>query len=153
MDYIKGNLLTVMVSAIAVVMTVIVELPLPLAFLVWLGSFLLDSCYTYLNRQYIQRYELNMIVRRSKRILLGFIKVAIIESAMIILFGMVFEAMAMTTTISSDMGYGEVGTYGLGNGYGYRYSSSIGYSLSFMLFSSIHVMAFVRSYLFLSRKR
>jgi hypothetical protein len=129
-----------MVSAIAVVMTVIVELPLSLAFLVWLGSFLLDSCYTYLNRQYIQRYELNMIVRRSKRILLGFIKVAMIESAMIILFGMVFWVMGYgyTNNTNADIGID---------------TNTIAYSTSFMLFSSIHVMAFVRSYLFLHRKR
>lgn len=147
-----------MVSAIAVIIATILQIDTLVAFLIWLCSFMLDASYTYLNRKYVQQYELNILVRRSSSggsIELAFIKVAIIESAMIIGIGMVFEAIAMTTTI--DMGYGEVGTYGLGNGYGlvngYRYSSSIGYSLSFMLFSSIHVTAFVRSYLFLSRKR
>lgn len=127
MNYIKGNLLTILVSALVVVMTVIINLPLLFAFLIYLSSFLLDACHTYLKRQYVKQYELNIVVRRSKDIELAFFKVAIIESVMIIGIGMVF---ALLTTVDS-----------------------ISYSITFMLFASIHVMAFVRSYLFLRGRK
>jgi len=134
--YIKGNLLTILVSALTVIITIILHIDTLIAFLIWLSAFMLDAFYTYLNREYVREYELNMIVRRSGSIELAFIKVAIIESLMIIGMGMVFESM------TSDSGNG---------GYGSS-SIAIGYSLSLILFASIHVMAFVRSYLFIKSK-
>lgn len=132
-NYIKGNLLTVLVSALAVAIAVVItDLPLLFAFLIWLSSFLLDATFTYLKRQYVRQYELNIVVRRSKDIELAFIKVAIIESVMIIGIGMVFGLLT-TTAADSSFGFG----------------SLFGYSISLILFASIHVMAFVRSYLFL----
>lgn len=145
MDYIKGNLLTVMVSTLAVIITVIVELPLLLlAFLVWLGSFLLDACYTYLNRQYIQQYELNILVRRSKDIELAFIKVAIIESVMITAIGMVFDAVAVANAITVTIGTSRITAS--------AEETTTAYSASFILFASIHVMAFARSYIFIKKR-
>ncbi|MEM1971650.1 MAG: hypothetical protein QXM92_04275, partial [Candidatus Anstonellales archaeon] len=80
--YVKGNLITLLLSAIAVVLTVMLNLSIELAFMVWLSSFLLDSSYTFHKRKYLN-YELNILVRRSNNIVVAFVKVVIVEFALI----------------------------------------------------------------------
>ena len=150
MNYVKGNLLTILVGVIATIVAFMLQIDSKIAFLIWLSAFMLDASYTYLNRKYIH-YELNIIVRRSKDIELAFIKVAIVESVMIIGAGMVFEAMVTSSDCTiRAMASGSVYTNTINGVIGCS-DFSIGYALSFMLFASIHIMAFVRSYLFIKR--
>ncbi|MEM2857207.1 MAG: hypothetical protein QW416_08920 [Candidatus Nitrosocaldaceae archaeon] len=121
--YVKGNLLTLLLSTIAVVLTVILNLSIELAFMIWLSSFLLDASYTFYKRKYLN-YELNILVRRSNNIVVAFVKVVIVEFALIALLSLLLFLLTLEDTAVSAI---------------------------FVLFAVVHILAFVRSYLFMKR--
>ncbi|MEM2857170.1 MAG: hypothetical protein QW416_08730 [Candidatus Nitrosocaldaceae archaeon] len=125
-SYVKGNLLTLLLSAIAVIIAVaaVIRISIEQAFMIWLSSFLLDASYTFHKRKYLQEYELNILVRRGKNIVLAFVKVVIVEFIMIVLLSLLLFLLTFEDNAVSAM---------------------------FVFFAVIHVMAFARSYEFMKR--
>ncbi|MEM4323955.1 MAG: hypothetical protein QXO37_08885 [Candidatus Nitrosocaldaceae archaeon] len=124
-SYVKGNLITLLLSAIAVILTVMLNLSsIELAFMIWLSSFLLDASYTFYKRKYLNQYELNILVRRSNNIVVAFVKVVIVEFALIALLSIVLFFLTLEDTAVFAM---------------------------FIFFAVVHVMAFVRSYKYMKK--
>lgn len=130
MNYVKGNLLTLLSASIAVTLAVIMQLNVWLAFLIWLSAFMLDASYTFHKRKYLE-YEMNIMVRRSKdkNLVQAFVKVVMVEFAMIAFLYIVLLLMDNNAV-----------------------SISASLSAIFILFAVIHTLAFVRSYEFMKKR-
>ncbi|MEM3092726.1 MAG: hypothetical protein QXI92_03395 [Candidatus Nitrosocaldus sp.] len=131
MDYVKGNLLTLFFAVIAILIAVILQVQVEIAFMLWLSSFLLDASYTFHKRKLLKQYELNILVRRGKNLVLAFVKVVFIEFVMIGLLTIVVTLWFADSTASA--------------------SSSSVLSIFLIFFAVIHVMAFARSYKYMKK--
>lgn len=94
MNYVKGNILTLITCLIAIAIAIIVQLSVVIAYLLWLAAFMLDASYTFHNRKNL-KYEQNVIVKRSRNIVKGFLYVVFIEFAI-----MIFLSMLLSSDIS-----------------------------------------------------
>lgn len=131
MDWVKCNLLTLLSAALTVAISVLLALPVEAAFLVWFTAFVLDASYTFMNRRYVMKYELNVMVRRSatgRGLVTAFIKVLCIEYAVIFMLSLLLISLDSSS------------------------SGQTGLAVSFMLFAVIHASAFLRSYRFITKK-
>ncbi|MEM1971387.1 MAG: hypothetical protein QXM92_02875 [Candidatus Anstonellales archaeon] len=133
MDYVKGNLLTLFFAVIAILIAVILQAQVEIAFMLWLSSFLLDASYTFHKRKLLKQYELNILVRRGKNLVLAFVKVVFIEFVMIGLLTIVVTLWFADSSSTASA------------------SSSSVLSIFLIFFAVIHVMAFARSYKYMKK--
>jgi hypothetical protein len=130
--FVKANLATVITALTAVSIALIVQIPLEIALMLWLSSFLTDAIYTYKNRRLID-HELNYLVRYSKSsyntLLFGFLLVFSIEVMLLL-------------TISVSIAY-------MNNS---KNNIADAVSIFSILFAVLHISAFIRSYRFVKQE-
>ena len=127
--FVRANLITVVTALIAVMLAFLLQIPLEIALPIWLSAFITDAIYTYRNRRYIG-YELNYLVRYSKALyntlIFGFLLVFAIEIILLLTISVITATM-----------------------YNNQIKDTV--SVFSMLFTVLHLSAFIRSYKFVNR--